>query len=60
MYKMWGYGGQFVFVVPDQELVAVLTSDTKKEHPDLDGDSFFFRYVLPAITTEDEGIELGK
>ena len=27
VYYAWGYGGQFIFVVPDAELVVVVTSD---------------------------------
>jgi CubicO group peptidase (beta-lactamase class C family) len=49
IYKMWGHGGQFIYVVPDLNLVFVTTADTKKEHPELDGDRFLVRYVLSAI-----------
>jgi CubicO group peptidase (beta-lactamase class C family) len=27
-YYAWGYGGQFIFLVPDLDLVAVTTSST--------------------------------
>jgi hypothetical protein len=27
MFYAWGYGGQFIFVVPDLELTVVTTSD---------------------------------
>ncbi len=47
-YKMWGYGGQFVYVIPSLDLVVVLTADTKAEHPELNGDDFMKKYVLPA------------
>lgn len=44
--KMWGYGGQFVYVVPSKALVVVLTADTRQEHDELDGDAFLGKYVL--------------
>ncbi len=40
VYKMWGFGGQFVYVVPNQNLVVVLTADTKDEHTEMNGDTF--------------------
>ena len=30
-FNAWGYGGQFIFVVPDLELVVVTTSSTDTE-----------------------------
>lgn len=47
--KMWGYGGQFVFAVPDQDLLVVMTADTKDEFPEVDGNAFIAKYVLPAL-----------
>ncbi|HEU4455313.1 MAG TPA: hypothetical protein VFR81_19770, partial [Longimicrobium sp.] len=31
MFYAWGYGGQFIFVVPDLELTVVTTSDSEVE-----------------------------
>jgi CubicO group peptidase (beta-lactamase class C family) len=31
MFYAWGYGGQFIFVVPDLELTVVSTADTNVE-----------------------------
>jgi hypothetical protein len=28
MFYAWGYGGQFIFVIPDLELTVVSTADT--------------------------------
>jgi CubicO group peptidase (beta-lactamase class C family) len=39
-YYAWGYGGQFIFVVPDSQLVIVTTSDpnvTRERREHLDG-----------------------
>ena len=50
-YAAVGFGGQFIFVVPDKRLVAVFTSD-------LDGPQIFLprrllkRYILPAIVSD--------
>ena len=45
---MWGYGGQFVYLIPALDLVVVLTADTKQEHVELNGDEFIRRYVIPS------------
>jgi CubicO group peptidase (beta-lactamase class C family) len=47
--KMWGYGGQFVYLVPELELMVVTTADTKDEHAEMDGNDFVERYVLSAL-----------
>ena len=52
IYKMWGYGGQFVYIVPDLNLVFVTTADTKNEYTELDGDHFLLNYVIPAATNK--------
>lgn len=48
--KMWGYGGQFVYIVPDLDLVVVTTADTKKEYAEVDGESLL-SLILPASDT---------
>ena len=47
--KMWGFGGQFVYLLPEKDTVVVLTADTKQEHEEMDGDAFLARYVLPRL-----------
>jgi CubicO group peptidase (beta-lactamase class C family) len=49
-YKMWGYGGQFVYVLPSLDMVVVTTADTKSDHAELNGDEFLSTYVLPSVT----------
>lgn len=49
VYKMWGYGGQFVYVIPDYDLVVVTTADTKSSHTELDGEAFLDTHIFPAI-----------
>lgn len=49
VYKMWGYGGQLVFLVPDLDLLVTTTADTKQDYTELDGDKFLQTYVLPAV-----------
>jgi CubicO group peptidase (beta-lactamase class C family) len=50
----WGYGGQFVFVVPAQELVAVVTTEwhgagSQAEQLAMNGLDLIINRVLPAI-----------
>lgn len=48
-YKMWGWGGQYVYVIPSQDLVVVMTTETTFEHEELDGDIVLRNFVLPAL-----------
>ncbi|MBI4403358.1 MAG: serine hydrolase [Deltaproteobacteria bacterium] len=52
-YKMWGWGGQFVYIMPSLDLMIVMTSSTATEHRDLDGDDFVETYILPALTVKE-------
>jgi CubicO group peptidase (beta-lactamase class C family) len=47
--EMWGYGGQFAYVIPDADLLVVLTNNTHESYPEPDGDAFVQKYILPAI-----------
>jgi hypothetical protein len=57
----WGYGGQFVFVVPDRQLVVVTTSnpDVERERGHLDAIyGLLEREILPAVGggSEEHGV----
>ena len=43
-----GYGGQFIYVVPDLDLVTVVTSDPEKEG--LDPKILITQTIVPAVT----------
>lgn len=50
----WGYGGQYVFVIPGLDLVVVCTSDLNNRPPDIDDHNeriytLLSDYVLPAV-----------
>ena len=52
-YYAWGYGGQFIFVIPDLDSVIVATSspnpgDGRRQHR-RDLDALIERYLVPAI-----------
>ena len=56
IYFAWGYGGQFIFVVPSLELVVVMTSDasTRRERGH-NGDlhRMLAMEIIPAVSTID-------
>lgn len=45
----WGFGGQFVYLVPALDLMVVMTADTASDHEELDGETFLFDHLLPAV-----------
>jgi len=52
VYFAWGYGGQFIFVVPDLALVVVTTSsaDTDRERGHLDAiHALLAQEIVPAV-----------
>ena len=50
-YAAWGYGGQFLFVVPELDLIAVFTGWNIYDKPELDPDLALGR-VLKAVRTK--------
>jgi len=49
-FRAWGWGKQFIYVFPNDDLVVVLTHDTKGNVADTDLNQFVRDYVLAAIT----------
>jgi hypothetical protein len=45
----WGYGGQFVYLVPALDLMVVMTADTASDHAELEGERFLFDHLPPAV-----------
>lgn len=45
----WGFGGQFIYLLPALDLMVVMTADTATEHEELDGETFVFDHLLPAV-----------
>ncbi|MCZ4509623.1 serine hydrolase [Streptomyces sp. ActVer] len=52
MYFAWGYGGQFVFVIPSADIVLVTSENTSNDsiNKEIDPREFIRDYLLPAIT----------
>jgi CubicO group peptidase (beta-lactamase class C family) len=49
MYFAWGYGGQFVFVIPEIEMVLVITQSTGGRERQIDAVDFLERYLIAAM-----------
>ena len=53
-YIAWGWGGQFIYIIPDLDLMFVSTENTAG--PDgvreIDVNSFLSQYVIPSITDQ--------
>jgi CubicO group peptidase (beta-lactamase class C family) len=53
VYYAWGFGGQFIFVVPDLALVVVATSDAKVSRRDFEHRAALYRLlddeIVPAL-----------
>jgi CubicO group peptidase (beta-lactamase class C family) len=47
-----GYGGQFIFIVPDKDLVAVFVSDLPEQQFYLPQD-LLFEYIIPAAASSE-------
>ncbi len=49
VYKAWGYGGQYICLIPSLDIVIVSTANTNGVYNPLNIDSFIAEYVIPAI-----------
>ena len=45
----WGYGGQFIFIVPELNLSVVITGNTTKYGSDFDARTLMRRYIIPSV-----------
>jgi CubicO group peptidase (beta-lactamase class C family) len=52
MFFCWGWGGQFVYVIPDLDVVVVTTEDTADGHHNVEIDSgrLLTRFIIPSVT----------
>jgi CubicO group peptidase (beta-lactamase class C family) len=49
MYFAWGYGGQYIYVMPSLDAVLVVTQRTDLEDRSIDSGKFIEEYVIPAV-----------
>ncbi len=49
VYKAWGYGGQYICLIPDFDIELVSTANTNGEYDQLDIDEFIKDYMIPAV-----------
>ena len=47
---LWGFGGQFAYLIPDFNAIVVLSNDTHNDHDEMDGEDFLKRFVIPALS----------
>jgi len=45
----WGWGGQLVYVIPDLDVVAVITTNTADYSVDFDGSYVVEDYIIPSV-----------
>lgn len=50
MYFAWGHGGQFVYVIPDIQVVLVISQNTRRTNWEVDSAAFIEQYLLPAMS----------
>lgn len=51
MYFAWGYGGQFIYVIPSADIVLVTSENTSKNsNKEINSRAFIRDYLLPSIT----------
>jgi CubicO group peptidase (beta-lactamase class C family) len=52
MFFCWGWGGQFVYVIPDLDMVMVTTEDTADGHHNVEINSgrLLTRFIIPSAT----------
>ena len=44
-----GYGGQFMYIMPDLNIVLIITQDTARSDDDLNSGAFIENYIIPSI-----------
>lgn len=49
MYFAWGYGGQFIYVMPDLDIVLVTTENTTGMPDEIDAGAMIRDYIIPAV-----------
>lgn len=47
--KAWGYGGQYICIIPEFDILIVSTANTRDDYHELDIDGFIQQYVIQAI-----------
>ncbi len=45
----WGWGGQFIYIVPELDLMMVSTSDTSTNGNEINGMNLMRNYIIPAV-----------
>jgi len=48
VWQAWGWGSQMVYVIPDKNVVFVMTADTRKNGSESPHEKFVEKYLIPA------------
>jgi CubicO group peptidase (beta-lactamase class C family) len=49
VYKAWGYGGQYICLIPELDILIVSTANSNGIYNEFNLDNFVEQYVLPAV-----------
>ena len=45
----WGYGGQYMWIIPDLNIVTIITQNTKETDDQIDPVAFMKNYLIPSV-----------
>jgi CubicO group peptidase (beta-lactamase class C family) len=45
----WGYGGQYMWIIPDLNIVTIITQNTKETDDQIDPVAFIKNYLIPSV-----------
>lgn len=53
IYYAWGYGGQFIYIIPKLKVTVVITSDTMTYNKDYNARNLIRKHIIPSVVDYD-------